>query len=92
MENWWVAATETSFGLGSKVNNAYLELSAGDAGKTAVLSIYAKDNTGNTVWSYTSDEIQIKAAQDTALNNIEIANTWKPTYDGTEHVIDEKWT
>ena len=85
-----VAATETSFGLGSKVNNAYLELSAGDAGKTAVLSIYAKDNTGNTVWSYTSDEIQIKAAQDTALNNIEIANTWKPTYDGTEHVIDEK--
>ena len=87
-----VAAAETAENAVtlSTPKTATLTLSDTDAGKTAVLYIYAKDNTGNTVWSYTSDEIQIKAAQDTALDNIEIANSWNPEYNGEEQVIDEK--
>ena len=87
-----VAAAETAENAVtlSTPKTATLTLSDTDAGKTAVLYIYAKDNTGNTVWSYTSDEIQIKAAQDTALDNIEIANSWNPEYNGKEQVIDEK--
>ena len=81
-----VAANETAVTLGTETN-AELTLTAADAGKTATLAIYAKDNTGNTTWSYTSDEIQIKAAQDTELNNIEIASSWKPVYNGQEQVI-----
>ena len=82
-----VAANENAVTLGTE-ETAELTLTADDAGKTAVLAIYAKDNTGNTTWSYASDEIQIKAAQDTALDDIEIADSWKPIYDGKEHVID----
>ena len=80
------AASETTVALGEETT-ATLTLTATDAGKTAVLYIYAKDNTGTTTWSYTSDEIQIKAAQDTELDNIEIADSWRPVYNGQEQVI-----
>ena len=83
-----VAAGEKKFYLGEK-ETATLILSAADAGKTAVLCIYAKDNTGKNVWHYTSDEIQIKAAQDSALEGITISDDWKKrTYNGEEQVID----
>ena len=81
-----VAVKETEFDL-NKEKSAELTLTATDAGKTAVLFICAKDNTGTTTWHYESDAIQIKAAQDTELDKLELSSTWKPVYNGKDQVV-----
>ena len=80
------ASTETSFNLNAETT-AELTLTDADAGKTAVLFIYAKDNTGTTTWHYESDAIQIKAAQDTELDKLKLSSAWKPVYNGKDQVV-----
>ena len=80
------ASGETEFDL-NKETSAELTLTAADAGKTAVLFICAKDNTGTTTWHYESDAIQIKAAQDTELDKLELSSAWKPVYNGQDQVV-----
>ena len=88
------AVKETKFDL-NKETPVELTLTDADAGKTAVLFICAKDNTGTTTWHYESDAIQIKAAQDTELDKLELSSAWKPVYNGQDQVVtadDIDWT
>jgi len=80
------ASGETEFDL-NKETSAELTLTDADAGKTAVLFICAKDNTGTTTWHYESDAIQIKAAQDTELDKLELSSAWDPVYNGKDQVV-----
>ena len=87
-----LADTEKEFNLGATQSNiAAPALNATNAGSKLVLYICAKDsaNNNNTVWSYTSDEIAIKAVDvTTGMNALTFLNNWDTiqVYDGKQHI------
>ena len=68
-----------------QVTTDKLTLDGNAAGKDVTLFVYAKANDGKTVWSYTSDPIQIDAAVDPDL--AKMSTTYNPEYTGKEQII-----
>ena len=52
-------------------------LQGSDAGKKLTLFVYAEDNTGKTVWSYTSDSIKINPIDETEAMKVIAMDTSK---------------
>ena len=83
------SATATEFA--GTVNNAEFTPVATDAGKTLDLYIYAVDtnNSNETIWTYTSDSISIKAKNVAKIyDSISVNGSY--TYDGKTKVLAAK--